>query len=667
MPRPESTPAGKPGQVEQSALYRPDIDGLRAFAVLSVVAFHAGIHSLQGGFVGVDVFFVISGYLISGIIFRSLERNSFSVVEFYVRRINRILPALTTVLFATCAIGWGVLFSKEFESLGHHVEASSVFLSNRLLWQENGYFVSFSKPLLHLWSLAVEEQFYIFWPGLAFVVWRYGRCIKCWVGALILASFALCVWQTANSQSIVAFFSPLARLWELASGAMLFLLEQDGASPMTRFNPSSRWRSAFAAFGLMCLVVPLFVVGEKTAWPGWWTLLPVGGTLLIISAGKETPINRLVLGNPGIVGIGLISYPFYLWHWPLLVFGELVYRGTMGWTRVGIVFASLILAALTFRFIELPVRLGTRKRRSAIVLVFLLAISGVIGFTIKSGLVRPRLYRDSAPLDAQTDWAYPPGTTGLRNDSLQINEIRGDETRTILFIGDSHMEQYFPRFVYLSEAANGPTPRSLFVTYGGCPPMLGLSRFKASWHADFQCDEFAEKAFALARTPAIKAVVLTGFWETYWDGRMYITGDPRRVPILNRSAGLNRAFALFEQQVSALIAEHKSVYIILSSAEGAAFDPKSMLPPRLPGFPGWDSVRTFPVAPYLSRTAAMRNRLIQIAARTGAIVIDPIASMCPALMCPTQSNAGRPIYRDTDHIRATYARDSATFLDVIFK
>jgi len=331
--------------------YRPDIDGLRAIAVGGVVAFHAWPSLLPGGFVGVDVFFVVSGFLITGIILSEMQRDAFSFLEFYRRRVRRIVPALVVVLAATWTIGLFALWPNQFADLGTHILAASTFTSNFLLAAQAGYFdtSAAAKPLLHLWSLAIEEQFYLVWPALLFLVWKARLNIKLVLYAIVAASLASAA-ASQLSPTAWSFFGPQNRAWELGLGALLAI---------HRDLSIAAARALIAAIGIALIAISMVWLNAQSPYPGWRALAPTLGTALLILAGPYTPINR-ALSTPALVGIGLISYPLYLWHWPLLSFAHIT--ANESWIVIAAtVLASLLLAWLTFRVVELPIRRTTSK------------------------------------------------------------------------------------------------------------------------------------------------------------------------------------------------------------------------------------------------------------------------------------------------------------------
>ena len=298
-----------------SATYRPDIDGLRAISIIAVVLFHAFPGRFPAGFVGVDVFFVISGYLIGGLIVDELTEGRFSFATFYARRIRRIFPSLVVVLVAVYVVAWFVLFPGEFRQLGRHIVGSALFLSNFVLLDEAGYFdaTSSAKLLLHLWSLAIEEQFYLVWPLLCVVAWRRRCDMLALTLAVLVVSFAV---NILTADPATAFYSPLSRFWELNTGTAVALLQRRGG----RFSRAS-WPDAvnnlITLLGV-ALIAAAFVFPKVETYPGWWALLPVSGSALLIAARPDSWMHRYLLSSRPFVFVGLISYPLYMWHWPLI-------------------------------------------------------------------------------------------------------------------------------------------------------------------------------------------------------------------------------------------------------------------------------------------------------------------------------------------------------------
>ena len=363
--------------------YRPDIDGLRGLAVIAVVAFHAFPALAPGGFVGVDVFFVISGFLITRIIVDGLRDGTFTFAGFYARRIRRIFPALAIVLAMAFAAGWFLLHADALQRLGNHVAAGALFLSNFVLWRESGYFdaAGETKPLLHLWSLGIEEQFYLAWPLMLYAAWRWRLSLGWCTAALAAASFLLNLYQT-RIDLVGPFYSPFTRLWELLVGASLvFAIPAPRAVASAADTPDRAWPwpNARAVCGLTLIVLAAFALDRTSVFPRWLALLPTIGAALVLSAGPAW-LNRSLLSWPPLVGAGLISYPLYLWHWPLLSFARIAMGDTPpAGVRVALVLVGVMLAWLTFTWLETPVRFGRASRHAAPALVASMAVILVAG------------------------------------------------------------------------------------------------------------------------------------------------------------------------------------------------------------------------------------------------------------------------------------------------
>lgn len=457
--------------------YRPDIDGLRAVAVGAVVIFHAFPEFLKGGFVGVDIFFVISGFLISRIIFEQLDRNAFTFSDFYSRRIKRIFPALILVLCGCLVMGWFALLDDEFRELGKHVAAGAGFVSNLILWKEAGYFdgSADTKPLLHLWSLGIEEQFYIVWPVVLWLAWKRKFNVVTLLVIAALASYYLNL-RVVRVDSVAAFYSPVTRFWELVCGSALawWSLYGRDALPSFRARMNSALETviyarngrsgvnAFASFlafvGLMLLIYGIWKIDKTFRFPGKWALIPVAGAVLLIGAGPATWVNRVVLSNRVMVWIGLISFPLYLWHWPLLSFARIVESGVPSASiRVAAVVVSVVLAWLTFLLVERPLRANSRRNLKVLILALLMAVVGIVGYRIS--LVQPA--SDAATWNLLEKWKtncdsrFPEWKIKTDNP-CRMQKADGNE---IALIGDSHAGHLL---VGISELASANAGVALF-------------------------------------------------------------------------------------------------------------------------------------------------------------------------------------------------------------
>ena len=367
--------------MQKEISYRPDIDGLRAISILLVVLYHAHHWLVPGGFVGVDVFFVISGYLISRIILMQCNAGHFSLADFYARRIRRIVPALLTVLIATIVIGWFVLLPDQFILLGKNVVASVAFAANLFQLSQTGYFApdAADNPLLHLWSLGVEEQFYILWPLTLLLLSGLVNRAR-WIALIGLASFCISLSIFAG-YSEWAFYSPLPRAWELLIGALL--AERDLSSGGTRGGADN----LLSTLGIAAILVAGFTFDRTRLLPGLYALLPVAGAALII-ASPHGWVNRL-LSNRLMVWIGLISYPLYLWHWPLFSYLAILRNGVPNFLEIWAVgILAVVLSVATYRFVELPLRhrrgvVGALSGGIVLVAAFGIVAIGLNGFDFR--------------------------------------------------------------------------------------------------------------------------------------------------------------------------------------------------------------------------------------------------------------------------------------------
>ena len=361
----------------RSDRYRPDIEGLRAVAVLLVVLFHAFPEAMPGGFIGVDIFFVISGFLITGIIARELDAGRFDLLHFYDRRIRRIFPALIVVLAAVLVLGWFWMLPGAYARLSADVFASAAFAANIALLLNSGYFdiESAKKPLLHLWSLGIEEQFYLFWPLILMLAARLRLSLLTVALAIALASFVLNV-ALIGTHPVATFYLPFTRAFELLTGAAL-------ATAWSQLSHTGIASNLRAGIGIALIAAACAVLDSHSAFPGWWALLPVTGAALLLSAPAAWGARHL-LASPPLVWTGQISYPLYLWHWPLLVFFAIIKFAPLTLLERGLIVGlSFLLAFATYRLVEIPIRFGRsipRKTASLAAAMGLVALAGGVIF-----------------------------------------------------------------------------------------------------------------------------------------------------------------------------------------------------------------------------------------------------------------------------------------------
>ena len=469
-----------------STKYRPDIDGLRTIAVCAVVLFHAFPRSLPGGFAGVDIFFVISGYLISSILFSNFEKGRFTLKDFFSRRIKRIFPALLLVFLTTYIFSYFNLFPHAFGQLGKHILGGSTFSSNFFLWSESGYFdvSAESKPLLHLWSLAIEEQFYILWPLTLMIVWRKKSLVLPVILFAILISFLLNIFYLNQYPSAVFYF-PFFRFWEILIGTLLAYLTI--YHPQNFFVKDDINSSNFrATLGFVLLGLGVGFLNHKKAFPGWWALLPVIGTVLLISGGERAWINRKILARKHMVAIGLISYPLYLWHWPILVFLRIRFDSDPSVIlRTLAVVLSFTFAILTYKLLEKPFKNQKLLKRPNLSLILTMISFGILGFyTFKmKGFPErwPEEIREIANIDEPYEYFnFLSNTrTGVchtrpRNVSLDLSIKNCTEKANplVFLMGDSYAASLYPG---LKAIQNKPQKFGIAqFTNGNAPPFLNL-------------------------------------------------------------------------------------------------------------------------------------------------------------------------------------------------
>ncbi|MDI1301266.1 MAG: acyltransferase family protein [bacterium] len=495
--------------------YRSDIDGLRAVAILPVVIFHACPSIMPGGFIGVDIFFVISGFLISSIIFSSLERDRFSLIEFYNRRVKRIFPALILVLISCLVFGWFVLFSDEYKQLGKHTAAGAGFIQNFVLWRESGYFDNSAetKPLLHLWSLAIEEQFYFFWPLLLAFVWKRQWSFLRITAVIAAVSFSANIYLILSGHSIAAFYLPFSRFWELMVGGVLAYVL------LHRPQLIEKHKDIQSLIGFALILAGLLLINKGSDFPGWWVLLPTLGAFFIISAGPASWLNEKLLSNKPMVWIGLISYPLYLWHWPILSYLRIAEGGLSNTQGILALIAAIGLAWLTYRIIEKPFRSEGKSREKVTALLVAMAFILTSGAMLyKQGGVAQRAlgggneyvsyFENSIP-----EWQYFSKTGMLKKfrsecDFYNIDKYRaGESTRiprpsidnschikspnhsySVLLWGDSHAQQLY--FGLKSSLSNDW--QILMITSSGCPANPSISAPSSTNYCD-QSNWFAIK------------------------------------------------------------------------------------------------------------------------------------------------------------------------------
>jgi peptidoglycan/LPS O-acetylase OafA/YrhL len=510
--------------------YRPDIDGLRAVAVISVVVFHAFPDWIKGGFIGVDVFFVISGYLISRIIIENLDNDSFKFPEFYYKRIKRIFPSLLIVLIACYAFGWFALLPDEYKQLGKHIAGGVGFISNFILWGEEGYFdnSAATKPLLHLWSLGIEEQFYIVWPFILWLAWKR-KCNILWVTFLVIFISYWCNNEQVKESNVAAFYSPITRFWELLAGSMIASLEIYKKERVGKYQnifekyffgllnidkvdgPNVKRNNIISLIGVLILGYGLFNISKEDGFPGKWAVIPVLATVMIIGAGPIAVFNKYVLSNKVLVWIGLVSFPMYLWHWPLLSFARIIEGETPSFKiRLACVVIAMVLAWLTYKIVENPIR-SSSNEYVVPVLVVLLIIVGYIGYNAYDGNGM-NFRKNIKIIQTQTeDLNFNfERMNGWLCDKLTYKDSRCYYTGvnpSVVVIGDSHAPSIYSGLRGFYSSQNKDI--AIFGGGGGCPPLLNVVSKDNSGKDNRECIlRTSESINTIIDTPSVKEVII---------------------------------------------------------------------------------------------------------------------------------------------------------------
>jgi peptidoglycan/LPS O-acetylase OafA/YrhL len=656
-----------PARPEGHHPYRPDIEGLRALAVMVVILYHGYPHLLTGGFIGVDVFFVISGFLISSNIFRSLDAQSFGLLDFYSRRILRIVPALTVVLIACFAYGFLVLMPGELAQLGLHIAAGGGFVMNLLLWQEAGYFdhAAIYKPLLHLWSLGVEEQFYIFWPLALLVFSRRRNAIPAFLVISWTLSFGVSI-ALGGENSVADFYSPVTRLWELDSGAILAWL-----SLYRRGGLPGRWRAAdlTSGLGLTLILGSAVSFDQSMPFPGALALLPVLGSILLLAAGPGALMNRTLLAARPAVFVGTISYPLYLWHWPLISYCYIIDRGHRlhVFLVLCLIAAAIVLAWATYRFVERPIRYGSAARRNALTLlagVLTVSCAGIAAYSSGGFPARLGSLPDLtvAKINAAVDDGIfrPTRSMAVRKvDGITVASI-GTGAGNVLFTGDSVVFQYGPRVQHLFD--QGQLRHGVVFAVGpSCPPVPGIIRTGPFAN----CNHLQAVASAIVASQHIQTIILGANWGGY--GVDYITIKRNNVTHNMASpAGITDFYANLEAAAAAYVATGKTVYLVLAPVSNPEFDPSLMVKRSAFGFAvNLDLRNGVPLSTLIGASALVNVRLTAIARRTGARTLDPLPDVCGGASCSPFFDHGDPKFADGLHLRPGFVTTHITLFDPI--
>jgi peptidoglycan/LPS O-acetylase OafA/YrhL len=621
--------------------HRRDIDGLRAVAILPVLLYHANVWPFAGGYVGVDVFFVISGYLITGLILREHQGAGFSLADFYDRRIRRIMPALGVVLACSTLAALVILLPDELVDFGESLASAALFCANILFWtRKAAYFAADAgdNPLLHIWSLAVEEQFYLLWPLLLVFLARRGRQLP-WISVLAVASFVFALFY-ARSDPSGAFYLLPARAWQLLLGA--FLAAGGYAVPRNVVV-----RNGIAVAGFAAIAAAALIPGDKALYHPLNALgAALGASAILYAAEGGDTFVSTALATRLPVFIGTISYSLYLWHWPLLVFAKLALGRELAPSETAAILILAFLASVaSWKYVEQParrrpqvfspprkaVRFAAAGSAAALVAAAVLSLSG--------GLV----WRLPADIRAISAEAHVVSGRWCPADSEPLGCVLGAPAATtaVMLWGDSHARALVPA---IDDLARARDMRLLQITSAACPPLLGLTLLNPDGVAYPACDR--QRRTALARilgTPSIKLVVLAARWQIYISDR--IVPRAGAVPALGRSLG----------GLADTLTRHGKSVLLIADVPVVPFKPdhcygRDRIFARDPA-----RCLTIPADAARAAIAPAQAEVEQVAASHHIRFYDPKASLCDAHSCYVFS-AGHVLYADTHHLSAAGAR-----------
>ena len=659
----------------RTAQHRDDIDALRALAVTLVILYHFGVSTLGGGFVGVDIFFVISGFLIGGILDRELAEGRFSLVRFYERRVRRIFPALFVMLFAAAGAASLWFFPADFQRFAESAGAAALFWSNIFFNATAGYWdvAASTKPLLHTWSLAVEEQFYLVFPLLLFAIRRWSVAWRlAALGVLALLSFAASVWAVKASPTAAFYLAPY-RFWEFVLGAGLAVAPLR-ASRLAALAPQHdgivRYvGEGLAALGLAMIAVSVFTLTPGSAFPGWSAVLPCLGAALVIAAGPDNAVSRALSCKP-VVFVGLISYSLYLWHWPVWVFANhLLGRTPTLLEAAGLVALTFGLSVLSWKFVEQPFRQKQAIPRKPLFIAAAAAMAAVClfaGVAIETKGLPNRFDAKVVAIVAQE--APPPAIKdrcfGIAPKDVSVSRLCGlgaaSQPASFILWGDSHAEAIEPA---VADIAKKHGRRGLFAGSPSCVPLVGVDRYDVP-----ACRTFNDRVLQMIlRHKEITTVILMARWGKAAQGTAYGNEGHGFVAIGDDEAHAQKPAdnaAIFarglKRTVDALRADGRQVLLVGPVPEIGWTVPQVLA--RL----AQEHREHVVVAPsakkFYEREAEVLPLFHAMAAKKGVSAVFPHDYLCKSGRCAVRKD-GIPLYRDEHHLSDYGAKKLEPLLD----
>lgn len=623
--------------------FRYDINGLRAIAVLVVVIFHFLPTHLTGGFVGVDIFFVISGFLMTSIIFNGLQSQQFNLFRFYVARVNRIIPALAVLCLVLLLLGWFFLPPVEYRSLGKHAAGSISFISNILYWKESGYFdaSSHEKWLLHTWSLSVEWQFYIIYPFILAMLSKFIRIntLKILILISFITLFLLNIYLSINNVTLSYFLLP-SRIWEMLLGGIAFLYP---------FKLKRIQIRIINFIGLFLILVSSLFISNNSYWPGYLALVPtLGAYFVLISNNQES----FIAVNPVFQKIGLWSYSIYLWHWPVVVIGY--YYNLENWYLYGIPL-SLIFGFLSYKFIESKnfLMFSSWKNIFKIKPLWISTIIFTLGLSVFMTKGFATHYSDQVRLSSLEVYNVNPHNC-LITDQKKINQlsycvIGNKNNLKVIVVGDSHADAVVTAII---SRLNLKNDGALVLTRAACPLVLNAKNNKS----DDTCYEENFKRVTTLKKYKDLPIIIIGAWNIYLNGqsdpKLVTNNDNRPIMYFDKDKYMTRSNLLdyFSKNLTTTLCEISSnnrVYITQPIPAMGRDIPKTMGKLLLNNQKNIDL--SLPVRKYLEDNIEIREIINNSAKNCGVTVLDPAEILCKGPSCIAQYN-GRPIYRDGDHL-----------------
>jgi len=629
-----------------SVKYRPDIDGLRAVAVLPVVFYHFQIAPFTGGFVGVDIFFVISGYLITSLIHSEAKNGTFSLLTFYERRVRRILPALFFMLFVTTALAGLIFFPQDLMRYSRSLIATAFSGSNFYFWSTVDYFdiAANRKPLLHTWSLAVEEQFYLVYP-LLFFIFRGAsqRSLIQIVATIFVVSLGANIWALHFAPASDFYLLPF-RAWELMLGALLAL------SPL---SSSARMSTALAWSGIALIVLSILAFSVDTPFPGQYALIPCIGAACLIHAGPDTIVGRILSLKP-LVFIGLISYSVYLWHWPMLVFTRyLVLREFLLWEKAALILLSLGVAAFSWAYVERPFRVLGRVPRKPLFRFAGAALGIFVGASAVGEFSRGLPYRfDPAIRSLVAANERQPAqcdTESVNSGRMCRIGVRHVEPATFLVWGDSHAGSVLPAII---ENMQRRMLSGYMAGRGRCAPLVGVTM--QSGATGRACRAFNDEVAEFATQTDIRTVILSAQWAAYAEGTNFSADDGSASIFLkddlsdqsDRRQNIGVFSRGLERTVAPLAHAGKNIIIVASVPEMRFSIPHALARKHLFNL---DVDIRLELKDYLARQMNVLNEIERMQGSYGATVIYPHQKLCATGYCEAMRDEVA-YYSDTQHL-----------------